>query len=154
MKKIKLTQNKYALVDDGDFGWLNQFKWCVVQGKYAHRNVGGGKWIRMHRLIMKAPSGTSVDHINGNTLDNRRSNLRLCSHRENTKNMQLSRANSTGIKDVYWDTSRGRWAVQIMSDGKKYYGGRFVNLKSAVVSRDKLIKQLHGSFARTEVGNV
>lgn len=147
MKKIKLTQGKYALVDDIDYEWLNQWKWCVLQSKYVHRNAGRGKWVRMQRLIMNAPNGMSVDHINGDTLDNRRSNLRLCTHRENTKNMRLSRANKTGYKDIYWDSTRKKWAVQVMSDGVKVYGGRFDNITEAIKSRNSLVRKLHGEFA-------
>lgn len=147
MKKIKLTQDKYAVVDNADFDYLNQWKWSLLQGKYAHRNAGKKGHIRMHRLIMDAPNDMSVDHINGDGLDNRRSNLRICSHRENLKNMRISRSNRSGYKDIYWDSTRQKFAVQIMSDGKKYYGGRYDAIGEAIQSRNKLILELHKEFA-------
>ena len=93
MKHIKLTKGKSTLIDDEDFEWLNQYKWyCSVKG-YAARNVAqDGKKItmRMHQAIMgKQNDKLEIDHKNGNKLDNRRDNLRICSHAENSKNRKI-----------------------------------------------------------------
>lgn len=152
MKKIPLTQGKFALVDDADFEWLNQWKWCYGNNE-AHRN-GGGKWIKMHRLIMGSPVDKVVDHINGNRFDNRRENLRVCTQQQNTLNCKVSKNSKSGYKDIFWVTARHKWLVQIMSKGRKFHGGYYIDLQEAVDARDVLIKKLHGDYARTEASYV
>jgi len=79
MKEIQLTQGKIALVDDGDYEKLNQFKWYTIKIRslfYAARERQN-KTILMHRIIINAPERLYTDHINGNPLDNRKINLRL-----------------------------------------------------------------------------
>jgi hypothetical protein len=81
-KLIPLTQGKFAIVDNADFDWLNQWKWYAVKSYntwYARRFSS----IPMHRQIMSAPSGTEIDHRNHNGLDNRRQNLRFSTSAEN-----------------------------------------------------------------------
>ena len=90
-KKIKLTQGKCALVSNADYGDLSLHKWCAVyypkrNGWYAERNISPtkkAKIVRMHRAIMGFPKGEDVDHIDGDTLNNTRENLRVCSRAEN-----------------------------------------------------------------------
>ena len=86
MKYIKLTKNQRAMVDDEDFDVLSKLRWYAnwypnIKGYYARRQTK-----LMHRFIMNAPNGKQVDHINGDTLDNRKSNLKVCTARENTSN--------------------------------------------------------------------
>ena len=82
MKKIKLTQNKYTLVDDEDFDYLNQFNWCAHKEKYNFYAVRTDnklkKCIRIHRVIMNCPDSKFIDHKDGNGLNNQKENLRLC----------------------------------------------------------------------------
>lgn len=104
MKKIKLTQGKYAIVDDEDFEWLNQWKWCYC--KYVIRDIilnKKNKRIYMHRLIMNTPEKMQTDHINGNKLDNRRNNLRICTQSQNNMNRKISKLNTSGYRGIYWD---------------------------------------------------
>ena len=84
MRKITLTKGKHAIVDDKDFVEMTKFKWHYSEGPpgygYARRSVRVGgkiKGVRMHRVIMGAKQSEDVDHINGNCLDNRLSNLYL-----------------------------------------------------------------------------
>lgn len=82
MKEIILSNGKIAIVDNEDFKRLNKYKWSFVQGyafRNTHRNRKNGT-VRMHREILKAPMGTDVDHKNGNRLDNRKENIRVCTH--------------------------------------------------------------------------
>src|SRR3990167_2096609 len=103
MKKIKLSQNKYALVDDSDFEFLNQWKWSLSSGGYAERqelkSLGGEK-IRMHRLIIGAKEGQQADHKNMNRIDNRRGNLRICTKSQNMMNCGRRKNNTSGYKGV------------------------------------------------------
>jgi len=147
MKKIELSRGAVAIVDDVDFEELNQWKWSLLQGKYAHRNAGNGKWVRMHRYIMRVESGKVVDHINRNGLDNRRSNLRICTQQQNSLNSSMKKNNRSGYKDIWWDRGREKWFVQVMFRGKKYSVGRFNDLQDALLARDSCIQELHGEFA-------
>lgn len=93
-KEIKLSQGFVTIVDDDNFGLLNRWKWFAKFGgtggrPYAARSIKVNtqvKTIRLHRLITNAPSGTEVDHRNGDTLDNRRENLGVVSKAENLSN--------------------------------------------------------------------
>lgn len=102
MKQIKVGK-LFALVDDHDFEWLNQFKWALDKG-YAYGYVKE-KHVYMHSLILQTPKGMFSDHINRNRLDNRRENLRIVSHAENNKNRTF-----TG---VYFDKTKKRFYIQI-----------------------------------------
>src|ERR1043165_2122866 len=95
-REIPLTQGYVALVDDCDYEWLSQWKWCAHVAKggrtaYAFRAKG----IAMHRVIMNAPEGMDVDHRDHNGLNNTRANLRICTHAENQRNMN-HRTKKTG----------------------------------------------------------
>lgn len=79
----------------------------------------------LHRFIMDAPDGLFVDHINGNTLDNRRENLRFVTHTQNMQNSTIPRNNQSGVRNVHWQSQSGKWAVQITANGKKHHLGLF-----------------------------
>lgn len=148
MRKLKLSQNKYAVVDDIFYDYLNKWKW-YFNGRYAVRTPlknRGAKVIRMHRIIMKAPDGLEVDHINGNRLDNRISNLRLCTHAENGKNQSLSRRNTTGYKGVK-QASPNRWQARIRVDGELLHLGLFKTKYEAAKAYNEAALRYHGRFA-------
>ena len=143
MKKIKLTQNKFALVDDEDFEYLNQFKWQLNDNGYAVRSehiyLGINKYknnhIRMHREINKTPKELFTDHINRNKLDNRKSNLRTVTKSENAINTKLNSNNASGYKGIYWDKFTNKWRAEIKIFYKKISLGRFLNLEDAILAR-------------------
>lgn len=136
MKEIELTQGQVAIVDDDDYEYLSQWKWCASysHGFYAVRY----KNIKMHRVICKAPRNMSVDHINHNTLDNRKSNLRICTHQENMRN-QISTIGAKGIRK----RKSGNYEARI--SGK--YLGVFENKIDAVNAYNKKAIELFGEFA-------
>lgn len=148
MKEIKLTKGLIALVDDQDFEWLNQWKWCYSHG-YAQTR-GLGRKVYMHRLLAGEPVGRQVDHRNLNTLDNTRGNLRVGSPSDNQHNRTINHNNTSGYKNIS-KVKRG-WQVNIMSDYKQHRK-HFADLAQAISYRDLLIGQLHGEFARTEKTN-
>ncbi len=151
MKRIKLTQRKYASVDDCDFEWLSQWKWLYHNG-YAERNspiVNGRRGvIRMHRLIAETPFGMETDHINRNRLDNQRHNLRICTLGENQCNRGKYSNNTSGYKGVFWHKASCRWRAQIKTDGKIIHLGLFDDVKDAAYAYDRAAKEYHGEFAR------
>jgi len=138
MKKIKLTQNRYALVDDEDFDELNKHKWCYSMQGYAVRDIGGRKnktRILMHRLINNTSANLYTDHINRNKLDNRRINLRAVTQSVNGHNCKLSKNNKSGYNGVEW--YKNRWVANIKVNYKKIYLGRYEKLEEAVKARKK-----------------
>jgi hypothetical protein len=151
MKEIKLTKGFVALVDDEDFEYLNQFNWCfnIKDGAVAHTPKSGhnGKIMKMYKIIMNAPKKMEVDHINGDKLDNRKENLRVCTHSENMKNIKILRSNNTsGFKGVH--KHRNKYVVNISNgSGKSEYVGIFQNkIDAAHVYDTEAIKRF-GKFA-------
>lgn len=149
MKKIFLSQGKFALVDNRDFNWLNQWRWHYLSVGYAARRVyPGRKYIYMHRLIMgESDHDREIDHINRNGLDNRRSNLRVVNRSFNMANTGLRSTNTSGAKGVYWDKSRDKWTAEITVNYKKKYLGRFNDKNDAALAYDVAAKRYFGQSA-------
>lgn len=101
----------------------------------------------MHRLILDVPKGAEVDHINGNGLDNRRRNLRICTRSENQWNRRLAPNNTSGFKGVY--RFQGKWRAQIQSFGKKIHIGLYETRIEAARAYDEVAIKCHGDFAAT-----
>lgn len=154
MKKIKLTQGKYALVDDSDYEWLSQWKWCYSQGRknqdgYAVRKIWiketqKTKTIRMHRLILNLSRGELIDHINGDTLDNRRINLRKCNYLQNGHNRKMSRRNTSGYKGIY--PHKSKWRAYIGFNKKLIFLGDYKNIEDAIKVRNLAEERYFGEF--------
>lgn len=155
MKKISLTKNKVAIVDDEDFEYLNQFKWYATFSSgnyYAIRGVTIEKHkqrgLTMHRVIMNAPNGVMVDHINHNTLDNRKENLRLCNNTQNQQNrILISKHTTSGFKGVTWHKRDNKWTAAIRVNGKRIYLGYHNTAEKAAHAYDDAAKKYHKEFA-------
>jgi hypothetical protein len=159
MKKIDISTTKYpntfAIVDDEDFEYLNQFRWHCSQG-YAYRRFyyknKKSKIIGMHRFIMKAPKDKLVDHINMNPLDNRKSNLRICGKRENSINGKIKSNNTSGYKGVHKNTkSKTKWRVNLKHNGKQICVGYFNDKIEAAKAYNKKALELYGEYARLNI---
>lgn len=146
---IPLTQGKFAIVDADDYEWLAKYKWNCQNNKggfYAFRSEGH-KMIAMHREIIRAPEGLLVDHIDGNGLNNRKSNLRLCTHSQNTYNRRPNRNCSSRYKGISFHKMSKKWEVAICCKGKREHLGRFDDEVKAALAYDRKAKQLFGEFA-------
>jgi hypothetical protein len=148
-KQIPLTQGKFAIVDDADYEWLIQRKWYAYDAQ-----KGKGKWyarcsqsvkVDMHRVITNAPKGMDVDHINGNGLDNRRSNLRVCTRTQNQQNIHVTH-NKHGYKGVEQQRG-GKYRANIYFDGKRLITRGFNTPEEAARAYDKKARELFGEFA-------
>ena len=152
-KKISLTRNQFAFVDDIDFEWLNRWKWQAMfnwnkTGFYARRRAGG-KTIYMHRLIMNCPPDKDIDHKNHNILDNRRCNLRICKNKENQANRQVHTKKTSQYKGVYvrWNKRKKKWVSMIKHNYKNLYLGSYDSEVKAAKAYDKTAIELFGEFA-------
>lgn len=150
MLQIKLTQDKVAIVDDKDYELISQHKWFAHRYKnkfYADANFKEGnkyKTIRMHRIITGAGVGEEVDHINGDTLDNRRENLRICTKTQNRQNRHYGYGSSS-YKGVYWHKHSKKWCAQII---RSTFIGYFDSEEEAARAYDKAAIDLFGEYAR------
>jgi hypothetical protein len=160
-KEIELSKGLVAIVDDDDFDNLDQYYWFAAKSGLTHYAVGslsrkptdlivspnrkrrpkgrGGldHLVPMHRFVLAAPDDTEVDHINGNGLDNRRSNLRLASRSENMKNRRVFKSNKLGHKGIHFEKATGRYQVIISVS--------YPTLEEAVRERDRIFQLVHGS---------
>jgi hypothetical protein len=136
---ILLTQGKQAIIDTEYLTATSQYKWRASRRNwlfYAVRNIKGKKgcFIYLHRFIWETingsiPHGMVIDHINGDGLDNRLSNLRLVTQHENITNSYARRAGLTSSKypGVYWHNASKKWQAQIRVSGKPYYLGYYAS---------------------------
>jgi len=153
----------YTLVDIADLGRVSERSWQRSNKGEGHDNTdyaktdftceeNGGErgTIPLHRFITKCPPDKEVDHINGDGLDNRRINLRICSHAENHRNLakRAPETASSPFKGVCWDAERGKWMAKILADGHTKFLGRFDSGGEAAVAYDIEAEKIFGEFAR------
>ena len=131
VKEIPLTQGKIALVDDDDYELLSKFKWHAYKDRkvfYARRTFisedkSKRKLVYMHQILISIPKGFQCDHINRNSLDNRRINLRVATSRQN--NINHGRTKTSNHPGVCFEKFTGRWKAQIGFGKKNYNLGRY-----------------------------
>lgn len=138
MKEIQLTKGRIALVDDCDYEWLKQ---------YDRLPNGKRKSEQMHRMIMHATQGVEVDHVSRDRLDNRRSNLRLCSHTQNAHNRSKQSNTHSQYRGVTWHKRDKKWIAQIVHNKKLMFLGNFTKEKDAAKAYDKSAKELFKEYA-------
>lgn len=157
MKKIKLTNGKYSLVSDSDFFELSKYKWWRTDrtsNQYAERsfwdkNKKRVRKVLMHRIIMGLKTGDKrqIDHIDGNGLNNQRTNLRICTLQKNQHNRRRQKNNTSGYKNITWVKETKKWRVAIDYNNKTYNLGRYKNKMEAKKVRDIWLLKLHKEFA-------
>jgi hypothetical protein len=148
-KLIPLTQGKFAIVDAEDYDWLMRYKWHVVNDRttcYAMRSKGYTT-VSMHRQIMNAPKGLIVDHIDHNGLNNRKNNLRNCTHSQNLLNRRIRPDCKSKYKGVVWDLYARKWISRICLNQKRINLGCFDNEIDAALAYDRAARKYHGEFA-------
>lgn len=143
-KAVPLTQDKYALVDEEDYNRVIKYKWYYTKQGYGYNDSVG----YMHRFIMEITDPKIlIDHKYHDTLDNRKSQLRVCTKQQNSFNM-----NSFGgvsiYKGVYWHKRANKWSVIIRAGKKRLYLGLFTDEEEAARAYDAAAKKYHKDFAR------
>lgn len=141
MSKIKLSQEKYALVDEEDYAEVSKYKWYRTSHGYAYNKKKG----YMHRLIM-GETKLQVDHVNFDKLDNRRENLRLVTSRQQSLHRPTNKNNTTGIKGVSFCKQHNKYESYIWDNRKKISLGHFIDLTAARRARVKAENELYGEF--------
>lgn len=155
---IALGHWRYAIVDTEDLRRLSRFRWFAsTKSKksfkpriYAHRN-DGDKVVYMHREVLSevllVDGSKEIDHINGNSLDNRKANLRVCTCRQNAQNLRKRKGCSSRFKGVCWSKNTGKWRARIEHSVKQIHLGYFESESEAAKAYDEKAKELFGKFA-------
>lgn len=152
VKLIPLTQGKFSMVDDEDFDEISKQKWYFTKsgyavGKLSRKTHPKNRTILMHREILKTPDGFQTDHINGDKLDNRRSNLRVCTSSQNRCNSSFSSKNKLKMKGVYL-TRYGTFYAKIAVNGIQKNLRSFKTPYEANEVYKIAVVKYHGEFAR------
>jgi hypothetical protein len=150
---LTLSKGYVAVIDASDVLLVGQYCWSTLENRnsiYAMRNSShnrGPRTLLLHREIMGAPKGMMVDHIDGDGLNNRRSNLRLATNAQNLWNTGRRVTNSSGYKGVSFDKQKGKWHARIRRFKKYYHLGFFDNPEQAHQAYVSAAKEFHGEFA-------
>lgn len=158
--ELILASGKVAIVDDDLYPQLSQYKWSAIKGGknglwYASRSVlvgprKGGKRITyyLHREVLglSKGDGLSVDHINGDGLDNRRANLRVATQQQNRFNQTRS-SGASKFKGVCWEPNSGIWKAAIWKDRRIFHLGRFRDERDAALAYNAAAVRMFGDFA-------
>lgn len=157
MKEIKLTQGKIAIIDDEDYDRVIAMgKWYFHHSGYAARSEHYKKpcgkdaviHIRMHRVLFDIPKNMLIDHINGNRLDNRKCNLRICTPSGNARNAAVNKNSSSGFKGVTFFKKQSKFRARIAVDGKQIFLGYFDNPTEAASAYNFAAIKYHQEFAK------
>jgi hypothetical protein len=165
MKEIELTQGKVALVDDEDFDYINQWKWYLAKRghlSYGVRNYrptgdrGPHILLLMHRVLLERRgadlTGREIDHVDGDGLNNLRSNLRLATRSENSRNSNKRVTSTSPYKGVTYSARHGQWVAQIHIDGKRMHCGYHHTPEEAASAYNRAAVKYFGEFAKINVG--
>lgn len=165
MKRIRISSGHYAIVDDIDYPLVSKYTWTLSKSgnrlyaittkrrtpiKYSKRDT-----IYLHRLIMNVSGWHNcVDHINGDGLDCRRSNIRLCTRGQNAMNLKIRVDNSSGYKGVYFNQQRKKYAAQIQIDKKTKFLGLFHTKEEAAEKYNEYALMYYGEFSSINKLNI
>jgi hypothetical protein len=153
-------KGQIVLIDEADWDRVREYVWWVSQNNHCRKKLinnstyyayakMGGKNVAMHRLILgHIPQGLETDHINGNGLDNRKMNLRTCTHSQNNRNKPKMKGTSSKYIGVSWHIHKNKWIAKIQKNGKAYYLGYFDSQLKAAIVRDRHAKYILGEYAK------
>jgi hypothetical protein len=154
-RRIYLDEGIYTIVDPEDYYRLKKFNWYLLiwnKKFYARCNIKIGstetKTVSMHRMILNAPKGILVDHINGDSLDNRRANLRFATHQQNACNSRKKAGCTSKYRGVSWNKHKKKWRATLQYKGKSVFHKMFDSEIEAARTYDAAAKIHHGIFAR------
>lgn len=145
--RIFTKHGNEILADPIELPILSEYSWCISNTGYAVANINH-RVTKMHRYILRECLNDVdvIDHANGNPLDNRRANLRVCTAKENARNSSISKSNKLGVKGVRL-TESGKYNVRIVADGIEIYIGNYATIEEAVAARTEAEIKYHGAYA-------
>ncbi len=157
MKEIPLTRGMVALVDDEDYEEMQLYRWHAIRSRHTWyaatsiRNEVTGKYadVRMHHMVIpQLPPGRTIDHVNGNGLDNQKRNLRSATPTQQARNASVPSNNACGFKGVYFEKRRKVWHARIKVNGRSRFLGSFSSAEEAALAYDEEARAEFGEFAR------
>lgn len=153
MKLLPLSYDKFTMIDDEDFEYFNQFRWYYDIGNYAYRRIKTKK-IWLHRALMKSSKDFVIDHIDGNGLNNQKSNLRICTHQQNIMNRNKNIGNNK-YRGIYtYPYNPNRWCVSLkrrINNKIIRYRGSTTSEESAILLYNQKAKEFYGEFAKLNI---
>lgn len=141
------SRGEQFLIDWDDHERISRYTWHLGKRGYPVTHIKR-KTHPLHRVLLDFPDGYDVDHISGDKLDNRRANLRVCTHQENMCNQKMRNTNTSGYMGVSYLRCAGKYEAYVHCDGKKHYLGLFASPREAAIARDKAAHTLFGQYAR------
>lgn len=155
--ELKIVSPKYGefivLYDDEDHGKILKHTWGISKygnNFYAKTMIGEKnkqKILYLHRFILNAKYGDIIDHKDNNTLNNKKSNIRFCSHQNNMMNRKPEKNSSSKFKGIYYNKNSNLWHSQIYKNFKKIHLGYFENEIDAALAYNGAAKYLFGKYA-------
>ena len=155
---IPLTQGQFALIDSDDVYKVCNHNWCAEWGKtlkayYAKRGTPQNRALYLHHVIASW-DGFLTDHRPGNSLDNRKSNLRPATKSQNAMNSRMTTLNKSGARGVSWRKDIEKWRAVIIVGRKQRFLGHYETIEEASVAYRKAASTLHGEFTRAPVNQI
>jgi len=152
MKEILLTKGYSAIVDDDDYEKLKQYNWCYAYGYAVKSGRRKGKNREplqfMHHYIIDRKDGFVTDHINRNTLDNRKENLRYADLSQNKANQtRITRKSKSGYTGVYYEPSKNKWRARFQAYKKRVTVGYYNTPKEAAIAYNNAMREAFGEYA-------
>ena len=146
--KIFTSDGNIILIDTEDYDKIKKYCWSIATNGYVQSRDydSNNSMVLIHRVIMNAPKNKIIDHKNHNVLDNRKENLRLCNQYNNMANQNLSKANTSGYKGVYWSNEKDKWYVKIGYKNNNIHLGYFDNIEEAFKTRKKAEEEYFGEY--------
>lgn len=129
----------YVIIDISDIDKVKGYNWVLSNKKYVYCNKLN---LQIQRVILGYKGNDDIDHINKNPLDNRKCNLRICSHLENMQNQNARKKNSTKVKNIYYDKRNQKYKIDIVYNRKRYYGGQYNKIEDAIIALNNLKKEI------------
>ena len=148
-KMIKVYPDTFAIVSDEDYAIVCKHPWSLSNCGYV-QSKSGDTHVLMHRLIMNAKKGQEIDHVNRDKLDNRRDNLKLCTHKDNMKNV-VWKSGSSGYRGVTYVKLQRRWRAYTQIDGKQISFGYYATAIEAARGYDRHMLRLFGSEMKHKI---
>lgn len=148
--KFSIAKGKTTIIDAEDYDKVSKHRWNYNNGAVmANIDLEGKRTtLKLHRYVLGLKKGDPiVDHKNNNPLDNRKSNLRICTHAENLRNRGKAANNKSGYKGVSWAVHAGKWQASICKNYKSYHLGLFEDPKEAHKAYIKASKTLHEEYS-------